>query len=69
MVRIVNCPSCGGPSRFAPDNRFRPFCSERCRLTDLGAWADGSYAIPGELLDDDSIASPSSQKVITPASE
>jgi endogenous inhibitor of DNA gyrase (YacG/DUF329 family) len=27
-------------------NKFRPFCSERCKLIDLGAWADGSYSIP-----------------------
>ncbi|MDX2219772.1 MAG: DNA gyrase inhibitor YacG [Burkholderiales bacterium] len=58
MVRIVSCPSCGGESRFAPDNPFRPFCGERCRLTDLGAWADGRYTIPGDAVDDDSIASP-----------
>lgn len=31
---------------FAPENKFRPFCSERCKLIDLGDWAEGRYAIP-----------------------
>jgi len=31
---------------WSPDSPCRPFCSERCRLIDLGAWADGSYSIP-----------------------
>jgi hypothetical protein len=33
-------------------NPFRPFCSERCRLLDLGQWAEGSYAIPAEPVPD-----------------
>ena len=38
------CPSgCGGPSLYAPGNPHRPFCSERCRNHDLGAWASESY--------------------------
>lgn len=47
----VKCPSCGKSVRWADEERWRPFCSERCRLLDLGAWADGSNAIPGELAD------------------
>ena len=45
-VRTVNCPQCGKPARFDPANPFRPFCSERCRLIDLGAWANESYRVP-----------------------
>ncbi len=44
-VRTVRCPQCGGPSVYAESNRWRPFCSERCRLIDLGAWANESYRI------------------------
>ena len=44
--RMVNCPQCGKPALWDPSNRFRPFCSERCRLIDLGAWANESYKIP-----------------------
>lgn len=42
----VACPACGKPSAFGPGNRWRPFCSERCRLTDLGGWASETYRIP-----------------------
>jgi endogenous inhibitor of DNA gyrase (YacG/DUF329 family) len=31
---------------YSPDNTWRPFCSERCRSIDLGAWATESYRIP-----------------------
>ncbi|MBL0943126.1 MAG: DNA gyrase inhibitor YacG [Hydrogenophaga sp.] len=44
--RVVTCPACGGDSVYAPRNRWRPFCSERCKQQDLGAWASGSYAMP-----------------------
>ena len=43
--RTVRCPACGGPSLFAPENTFRPFCSERCKLHDLGAWANESFRV------------------------
>ncbi len=46
-VRHARCPQCGKPALLSPDNRYRPFCSERCKLIDLGAWASGQYAIPG----------------------
>jgi Uncharacterized protein conserved in bacteria len=44
----VKCPTCGKAVHWVEAERWRPFCSERCRLIDLGAWADGSHAIPGE---------------------
>jgi endogenous inhibitor of DNA gyrase (YacG/DUF329 family) len=44
--RTVSCPQCGAPVVWTPANRFRPFCSERCRLIDLGAWASESYRVP-----------------------
>ncbi|WP_077034839.1 DNA gyrase inhibitor YacG [Pelomonas sp. KK5] len=58
-TRIVRCPTCGGDSIFAPGNQWRPFCSERCRQIDLGAWASESYAVAappptGDDLDDPS---------------
>ena len=33
-------------------NRFRPFCSERCKMIDLGAWATESYRVPVEQEND-----------------
>lgn len=44
--RVVNCPTCGKPVAWSEDNRFRPFCSERCRRIDLGAWAAEEYRVP-----------------------
>lgn len=44
--RYVACPCCGGKSLYAPDNPYRPFCSERCKNVDLGAWATESYRVP-----------------------
>ncbi|MEN6629762.1 MAG: DNA gyrase inhibitor YacG [Sulfuricella sp.] len=37
---------CGNLAPFSPANPFRPFCSERCKLIDLGQWATESYRIP-----------------------
>ena len=44
---LVKCPNCGKEVEFT-GNEFRPFCSERCKLLDLGSWADGEYALPTE---------------------
>jgi endogenous inhibitor of DNA gyrase (YacG/DUF329 family) len=52
--RTVACPACGKKSIFEPWNPWRPFCSERCRMLDLGAWASGSYRIPGKPGEDES---------------
>jgi endogenous inhibitor of DNA gyrase (YacG/DUF329 family) len=46
-ARIVPCPQCGKPVEWSPESRYRPFCSERCKLIDLGAWASERYRIPG----------------------
>lgn len=51
--RVVKCPQCGGPSIYAPANRCRPFCSERCKNLDLGAWASESFRVPDETPPDD----------------
>lgn len=45
-ARTVKCPACGGPSRYAPDNPYRPFCCERCKNLDLGAWASEEFRVP-----------------------
>ena len=52
-ARLVNCPTCSKPSLFAPSNPWRPFCSERCRTNDLGAWASESYRIPAKGGDEE----------------
>jgi uncharacterized protein len=42
----VACPTCGCPVAWGPESPFRPFCSERCRLLDLGEWLTEGRAIP-----------------------
>jgi endogenous inhibitor of DNA gyrase (YacG/DUF329 family) len=49
MPRTVRCPICRREVEWE-GNPFRPFCSERCRLLDLGAWAEGRYRIPGKKI-------------------
>ena len=43
--RTVRCPACGGPSEYSPANAWRPFCCERCKNHDFGAWASESYRV------------------------
>ncbi len=50
---IVSCPICGEATEYSPANRWRPFCSERCRMIDLGAWADESYVVAGKPVEAD----------------
>lgn len=57
-ARVVPCPHCHKPARFAADNPWRPFCSERCRAIDLGAWATDSYRVAAEPPEGDDEASP-----------
>lgn len=52
-VKQVTCPQCGGESVYAPSNPFRPFCSERCKNIDFGAWASESFRLPADTPPDD----------------
>ena len=45
----MKCPTCGKPVEWK-DNPSRPFCSDRCRLVDLGRWVEGEYRVPGESI-------------------
>ncbi|TYP85031.1 MULTISPECIES: DNA gyrase inhibitor YacG [Nitrosomonas] len=42
---IVNCPQCGKSVTWSTANRYRPFCSERCKMHDLAQWATESYRV------------------------
>lgn len=44
----VRCPTCGREGEWDAANPWRPFCCERCKLIDLGAWLTEEHAIPGE---------------------
>lgn len=47
------CPSCGRAVEVKAPDSFRPFCSERCRLADLGKWLDGAYKISAPVSEED----------------
>jgi uncharacterized protein len=47
MPATVKCPTCGRSIEWSEQSPFRPFCSERCRIIDLGAWLTEKHAIPG----------------------
>lgn len=42
----VACPACGATVAWGPQSPWRPFCSERCKMIDLGAWAAEEYRVP-----------------------
>jgi uncharacterized protein len=46
-IKNIKCPNCRKPAPWE-GNPSRPFCSERCRMIDLGAWVTESYRIPGD---------------------
>lgn len=50
-IRTVKCPTCGKAVEWLPENRYRPFCSARCRQIDLGAWASEAYRVPSSPPD------------------
>lgn len=54
--RTVNCPRCGTPVLWGTESPFRPFCSERCKMIDLGAWANEQYRVVVKGGDDDAEA-------------
>ena len=56
MNKIVRCPTCGKEVLWDKQQKWRPFCCERCRLIDLGEWASESHRIPGtETLPEEQI--------------
>jgi uncharacterized protein len=46
MSKTALCPQCRQPTVLETSNRFRPFCSERCKMLDLGAWFAEKHTIP-----------------------
>jgi len=54
VATVVPCPTCQRPVEWSEASPFRPFCSDRCKLIDLGAWITEKHAIPGEALSEQS---------------
>ncbi|MFP5520351.1 MAG: DNA gyrase inhibitor YacG [Bdellovibrionia bacterium] len=51
----LRCPTCKKEIEYDIKNPFRPFCSERCQLIDLGKWASEDYKIPVNAAPEDEI--------------
>ena len=57
--QIVHCPTCGKEVPWKKSENFKPFCSERCKLIDLGEWVMEEKVIPGEtMLSEDDLHDP-----------
>ena len=50
-MATVPCPTCGKTVEWSESSRWRPFCSERCKLIDLGEWMSEAHRIAGEPAD------------------
>lgn len=62
MNKKVTCPICEKASEISISNPYRPFCSERCRLIDLGQWIEGAYSISEPTIPDTNTDQDFSQK-------
>jgi len=51
VTTIIRCPTCDREVEWSASSQWRPFCSERCKLIDLGAWAAEQHAIPGSAAE------------------
>jgi endogenous inhibitor of DNA gyrase (YacG/DUF329 family) len=58
MAQARSCPTCGKPVASRAANRAFPFCSDRCRLLDLGKWLAEDYRIPAGRPGDGAVAAP-----------
>jgi len=58
----VKCPTCQKETEWSEQNPFRPFCSDRCKILDLGAWAMEKHAIPVDPSEQES-ESPSNLEI------
>jgi endogenous inhibitor of DNA gyrase (YacG/DUF329 family) len=63
---MTTCPICGKPAGPRPENRSHPFCSDRCRLVDLGKWLGEAYRIPGPRAGDGAVPAAPDDEVEEP---
>ena len=53
MTITVQCPTCSAPVEWKAENSYRPFCCERCKLIDLGAWGNEEFRVPAQTPPED----------------
>lgn len=56
MPSTIPCPNCEAPVQWSAASPFRPFCSERCKMADLGDWLNENRRVPAMELDEEMIA-------------
>jgi len=64
--RTVGCPRCAKRVSWGTESPFRPFCSERCKMIDLGAWASEEYRVAVEGGEEDADAGSDESKPEAP---
>jgi len=57
-MTVVSCPTCAKKVEWTEANKYRPFCCERCKQIDLGAWAEEKYRVPETAPNDDALGDP-----------
>jgi endogenous inhibitor of DNA gyrase (YacG/DUF329 family) len=62
MVQRLRCPTCQRPIQWTDQFPYRPFCSDRCRLIDLGAWLSATHAIAGDPVEGPEAAPPATDQ-------
>ncbi len=62
MSKRKLCPTCEKGTELDVSNIYRPFCSKRCKLIDLGQWADETYSISESTITESNIDSDSLKK-------
>ncbi len=60
--KIVSCPNCSKDVIWNKENPWRPFCCKRCKLIDLGDWADETHRIKGETIMPENFSDPDNSK-------
>ena len=58
MINKALCPSCEKETELTSSNPYRPFCSKRCRLIDLGEWISENYSISENSIGDEITQTP-----------
>jgi uncharacterized protein len=64
----ITCPRCGKET-LQKGNPFRPFCSERCKLIDLGDWITGKYGIATPLGEEEDLPDDSADDLTSPTDD
>jgi len=54
-MKQIHCPTCKKPVKWNEQSEFRPFCSEKCKMIDLGAWVAEEYSVPATTYSEEEL--------------